>query len=344
MATNLVIWYNIIAIISCGIIILFQLLFLSILFYKLHFSEVKQTVLKSIKYSTFLFYISLSMAYLMLMLSRIVYLNDMESDSWLYFFALYYSFSGFTLVAMYIFLIARLYETFKGTEYETKKMTIYIHLVCAFIGFLVMISVVIVGQFEDVGYKWVNLMVAVLIISVGVTHLMYLFNHYLFQQVLSERRETKKYKHKHRNSPTPIEHGQKEPQHTMDINSEEHEQTFSIELHHLQLELLATIRKHTLLSFMIIGAFLMGSLTPWFNIFCQTDLCHGIFWSVWYPLHCININIGGLSMYLGFSVNKPNYSRLCSICDYKCESLCRGLAKKRLKANDDGDNNNTYHE
>ena len=150
-----------------------------------------------------------------------------------------------------------------------------------------MISVVIVGQYEDSGYYWINLVIAILIITAGITHLMYLFNYYLFQQVLSERREIRKYKNatttSTNNNSLQTVNEKSEQEHGHE-HEHEHEQAFSIELHHLQLELLATIRKHTILSFVMIGVFLIATLTPQLELLCGNDeTCTAVFWCIWWP-------------------------------------------------------------
>ena len=336
--------YNIIAIISCGIVIIFQFTLLSILFYKLQLSINSHKVIKSIKYSTFACYSSLCTAYLMLMLSRIVYLSNQKSDAWIPFWILYYSFAGIAIISVYIFLIARLYETFLGTVYQIKRCTIYIHLIIASLAFLSMISVSIVGQFEDSGYSYINLIVAILLFCMGLGHLMYVFNHSLFLQVLSDRLERRKFRSHRSQSQSATKKvvvmakldDTKENTITPEAvspsnNNPTHEKEYSVELHHLQLELLGTVRKHTLLSIMIVVSFGIATVTPWLYIFCDTESCYGSFWSLWYPLHAIFINISGLCIYLGFTVNKTIYQRLCIICDSQCESLCKKLTKKRLK-------------
>eukprot|EP01084_Bolivina_argentea_P200052 342152_1 len=177
MSNDLVYHYNNVAIGSCGIVIFVQLLLLLSLFIKLW----TQNVLIQIKVLTFSTYLNLIIAYSMLLASRASYLANPESDEWLTFWILYLSFGGITTVGLYIFLLLRLYRTYKDTSFEMKPVHIRIHLVIALIALMGMISVALVGQIEDSHGLWfINLVVSALMVGFGSCHLIYLFNRHLF--------------------------------------------------------------------------------------------------------------------------------------------------------------------
>lgn len=199
---------------------------------------------------------------------------------------------------MYLSLVYRLYETFNGTIYALPKYKVYIHIIMATIFILLFIMVYSIPSLAIYSY---NIICGYyLVMMLGAMHLVYAFNHNLFLLVLQQRSTT---------------------------TSEQ------IELSPMQLNMLLTLRKHTLLGCILIffdscsgslGILANKYLFPWLRNH-DTDSMPSEIW-IWLMFYIIAVtscfNISSLCIYLGFTVNRRWYIRLCKFGDRICEKLC----------------------
>ena len=145
-----------------------------------------------------------------------------------------------------------------------------------------------------------------LLIIIGYSHLCYIFNHNLFLLVLQQRTTA---------------------------NSEQ------IELSPMQLNMLLTLRKHTLLGCILIlfdscsgllGLLANKYLFPWLRNNDAASIPSRIW--IWLMFYTVGItfclNVSALCIYLGFSVNRKWYICLCRFGDRICEKLCIQCTKR----------------
>jgi len=334
--------YNLASIVSCAIIILSQCILAILLVLKLLCSRSKPTngsigSFKYYQYCAVSFFLSLCVAYTMLMLSRVTWLNDPESDAWRPFYVLYYAFAAVAIVSVYVYLIVRLYRTFLNTQHQVKQIYLQMHFGIACVGTLILSFVPIIGIVEKIEGLWYAVLVTVVVVVLtSMTHLIYLFNRRLHQQVM---RESLFY------LSTPSLHSRSltsSPRVSTDVDAvfqiktthaveEKADDTNDLRWSEASLDLLRISRKHSLLGFVMLMSCLMATCTSWFSIFCGADEeCIGLFWCVWYPWHAINIIVCGFCIFLSFSINIFAYKLLCYCCDRKCAALCKKSAKRSI--------------
>ncbi len=208
-------------------------------------------------------------------------------------------------ILTYLFLLFRVYFTFKESMYEIKKCTIYLH--STNIASMSLLLVSFLGTYTE-WFDFILFSLWLTSLSIGYTHLLYLFNHNLFLLVLSQRQTI--------------------------INDEK-----NIELNQRQINLLCTIRKHTILGFFMV----LSSLTylaangPSINSLDKINSAPWIKDGVMYLVASINfisLNTSPFLVYLGFNMNRKLYSKLCSFCDKKCKNICIRLTEKNLDDQD----------
>ena len=82
--------------------------------------------------------------------------------------------------SFYAFILLRVRYTFQGSIYALKASFLYIHsIICIFAPVLVIVAIFSVLAFEICSTIWI------VITFIGSCHLIYLFNHNLYQLVLS---------------------------------------------------------------------------------------------------------------------------------------------------------------
>ena len=222
-------------------------------------------------------------------------LNDLNMPTYTILVAMFRGTLYGDTYLVYILLISRVYYTFHGTMYQVKKCTLVSHMIIFLIvlglniTFLVSTATVLTWVY----YAWCILMM------IGYGHLLYLFNYNLFQLVLSQRQT---------------------------VVMEENNDTPKVSLNGRQLNLLSTIRKHTLLgTFMVFSNFLIFSF-----YILQISVASVIFIYCNQASMFIFVATSPICIYLGFMQSRKSYQRCCYLCDKKCRTVCHGLAMRRM--------------
>ena len=216
------------------------------------------------------------------------------------------------LFAMYFFLIVRLFSVFKNSAFALHPMTLRIHIIIWILIMMTAFSIFpLLLQSVNIQHVPFRLLVALIPIgTVAMIHLMFLFNYKLFHLVLM-RKQT-------------IIAG---------------DDTMNMELNQMQLAMLRTVRKHSLLSTVVIvscGVFIacpvagISEMQEKYLILStiENERDH-IISAVLNVMILVAQCIGATALWLGFSVNSALYLRCCSCCDAQCEVLCHSMAKSR---------------
>lgn len=212
----------------------------------------------------------------------------------------------FTSCLTYLSLVYRIYETFDDTIYQINTLVIYIHIILVMICPILLILNLSIPSLNE----YIMYMIYYFVFLFGATHLIYLFNRKLFLLVLQQR---------------------------MTIVTED------IELSDMQLNMLVTLRKHTLLGCLMIlftlSLLLNGIMAKEFIL---KHLEHNggspgawkwFIVSFWCWTICSNSIT--LCIYLGFTVNKKWYHCICIIGDRICERLCIQCTKAMINKSED---------
>ena len=210
-------------------------------------------------------------------------------------------FYGFTLISLYLFLVCRLYSTFKDTVFEIKAFTIkiYIGILMSSVGLSAI--VLILGGFDFDRFIMFLLTAAASFLQLcAIIHLLYSFIRGLFLIVLQQRHSF--------------------------INEK-------IELSETQKKMMATARKHTLIGVIAIVLGLMAAVTYVVAIVIDREAYvpassypnWKAYDAVFDGIIVCTLNLMNFTLFLGFTVNQAMYTMLCSSCDKKCDALCEKL-------------------
>lgn len=300
--------YIIILFLSLALISL-TLPFISLLkeFYcRRHSHEEIHTMVKCTVIFTFIFTISSNIAYIIDNMEELLLMKMINPIGPIPFF-----FQCGEILSMYVFLIVKLYMTFKESVFAIKPIVIKLHCVAIITIFINMIISSVCLGLKPLSYS--NNIVAVLscfIILVikmsAYIHLLYAFNHSLFLLVLAQ---------------------------TQRANINESHQKF-YKLDDAQIDLLSVVRKHTILATFLIIAdikfLILFGIMYIFTFNPSYDRSFEIFVSVWFLLFLIAMNASAWVIYLGFKMNQYSYNKLCGICDRMCKRKCIEKAEKRM--------------
>ena len=243
----------------------------------------------------FAFHIYISLAY-----SHDKHINDLI----FYIFPIIIGISlsgGF--VSIYIYLLFKIKNTFNETVYQIKSRIIYLHIINITFIFSSFCIIFFILTFSRNTVKTGLILHSSLffLLTIGYIHLLFTFNHNLFLLVLSQRQIISKSKK-------------------------------NIELNERQHALLETIRKHSILAcFMIFISFafvIMAIVVSRYYDGYQYE--NIIIQYLWIITLFIFMNTGPLCIYLGFTMNRNMYTKLCGVCDKKCKNLCITMAEKKL--------------
>ena len=206
-----------------------------------------------------------------------------------------------TIYSVYTMLLLRLYYTFRDSIYRVKSHEFFIHAIIIVITLAIMISLPFLSAVA------MNYCVAlwIILLTMGYVHLLYEFNHNLFLLILSRRK-----------SAVP------------NIPAVRKESGESVELDIRQLDLLSTMRKHSILGCFMVLTNLSFVMTLAFGTFIYSTVESDVAFLVF--LHTF-IASGPLCIYLGFKQNADLYEKCCNLCDRKCKKKFITLAENRLK-------------
>lgn len=199
---------------------------------------------------------------------------------------------------IYSFLLFRIYYTFKQSIYEMQRFIIYLHTINIALIFLSLILTIFSGY---------ALLLWIILLTIGYIHLLYLFNDNLFVLMLSQK----------------------------DTMLNEYKTS---ELSERQINILSTIRKHTILgvfivvsNLLLIGVYLLLFVIPMMTL---TDTMTYVVLCIVNFIAYIFITVAPLCIYLGFQKNQKLYLKICGVCDGKCKDLCIRFTERKLDIQD----------
>lgn len=237
------------------------------------------------------------------------------------FHYIYLIFLALAYMTTYFFMLCRLYAIFEESVFRIKKWVICLHIgiviLTTILGFTFII-LVYVGLDALIGNILFAIMVFITIFA--IIHLVFAFNYRLFKLVLTQQSII------------------------MD------QSMGSLSLSGKQVKMLAVARRHTLLGVMMISlafisiidyAIAVSVNDGEYRIMSNYSVTQG--YNVLFDIiNVITLNLASLSIYLGFTVNKEYYVKICNKCDIKCKSLCETMAEKKINGDAArGENNMT---
>ena len=211
------------------------------------------------------------------------------------------TFFGFAYISLYIFLVCRLYSTFKDSVFEIKSVVIKIYIgILMFSVSVGTVSLVLIVFGFDSFILFLLTTALTFLQFCAIIHLLYSFNRGLFLWVLQER-------------------------HLM-INEK-------IRFSNAQKVMMATARKHTLIGVSAILFGITAIMTSAFATIIDKEPFHQAssypnskaYYAVFDGIIACALNLMSFILFLGFSVNQAWYTRLCGSCDKRCDSLCEKL-------------------
>ena len=212
-----------------------------------------------------------------------------------------------TIYSIYTILLLRLYHTFQESIYQISTRQLYMHV----INVSITIITFIMSFYPFTPHKALIkeiLVIWVILLTMGYIHLLYTFNRNLFLLVLSQRKSVvMSSKQNTDHDDTKIE---------------------PVELNERQINMLSTIRKHTILgSFMVFSNLCFASFLIFFYESVFVNPIASFFFMVIVHIFVIT---GPLCIYMGFEKNKDFYHKCCNLFDKTCTNICVTLAEKRL--------------
>eukprot|EP01083_Nonionella_stella_P031420 86055_1 len=242
---------------------------------------------------------------------RIIYILSTHQIPYNAYISIYYSrlaCNAFVYIALYFFLLCRMYHTFNDTYLAIKRCTIIIHIIVATLTIVlafIMFTLALLGY----GYETRIVFAATAVLPIlAFIHLIYAFNARLFELVLTQRRTI-----------------QNDPD--------------NIGLSEQQIYLLRIVRKHTLLgvlmmicAFVILVIYIYGVYVSRGRYTTLSTYDEQFTYYVLFDIFIVlSLNVASYGLYLGFSINQTQYKWFCGKCDHKCKILCENIAESKLK-------------
>ena len=228
------------------------------------------------------------------------------------------SFFGFAYISLYLFLVCRLYSTFKQSVYEIKSLVIKIYIGILLFSFSISTISMVLIVFGFDRFTMFSVTAAMGFLQFfAIIHLLYSFNRGLFLIVLQQRHSF--------------------------INEK-------IKFSDTQKMMMATARKHTLIGVSAILLGLIAIMTIVLAMVIDREPYHPAtsypnskaYYAVFDGIIACTSNLMSLTLFLGFSVNQTIYTKICSSCDRQCDSLCEKIVlsafygnKKHVQIEDD---------
>jgi len=217
------------------------------------------------------------------------------------------------LFSLYLFLIFRIFSVFKHSVFAVRPFVLRIHIAIWSTTAVAALSVYFFLLFGAHHETMGTLLTSLVPLMVGAWgHLLWSFNHKLFQLVLLQRRTV------------------------IDSGNTVHQLTEQ------QLRILRTVRKQSLLGTIIIlcgAAFGMGAvagsavLGEKYLILSDLKNPKNHIVAVAFNLLAVVALSGcAVALYLGFAVNLSLYSWCCKYCDGRCQVLCDRTATSKINA------------
>eukprot|EP01084_Bolivina_argentea_P276904 472586_1 len=259
-----------------------------------------------IPYVAIIQFISFIFSYICWIIQLTVFEKD--ENTVMYYFVSAVMYLNWTLgwVLIYIFMVTRLYYTYKESIYKMSKYSLVFHTIIMIIIPVWYIALTIIDHTGDNGNNEFNqyfsaVVIGFPIIFVGLVRLIYQFNRKLYLLILSQKQT---------------------------IVTEEDIQ--EMELSPRQVSTLSTMTKHVLLGSIILTFFaLFLSIIP---IITFIDMRLEIAYILYEWFLALLVVVNTICVYLGFSINKKEYDVCCDLCHWKCRKLCENCAQKNLTA------------
>jgi len=334
---------------------------------QLYCSPLRDSLLRSIKpgikYSScFMFcgLITSHCAHLALLLLFDPY-SDRQNLSFIATSTIFYIGFAIAFLAIYTFMVYRLYYVFKRSMYRLSRCAVRLHAAVVISSCVVFLSSAVIYELaREVVLFYTALGLSVIWMAIGFAHLVWTFNSNLLHLVVSQRRS---FHHGHIPQSTPTSQLPLPHNHSGIVESQSHSlpstvpptssggtgsrrNTIGSSVRNLfssnsrrgsviasfngrQRMLLQTIIKHTVLGGQMMGAIVVFvAVTVAVTQIGDDDLGEVLFW--WAQALCTCVVT--TSVYLSYRMNHGYYEAVCSVCDKRCGVICEWCANRRSEA------------
>ena len=244
----------------------------------------------------------------------IVYMIDPEptdSITTLNLSVVWFSFAVSRL-SYYMFMLARLYYSFRFSSFGINKRMLYCHIAILVITpIYIAVMIVLEGIGVTPGYYLWGSVACIAGLAIGSLHIMYTFNQKLYEVIVTTQLNNK------------------EP--SLQTNSSSTAQSLNFKdtktgSHKLTRKMFVVIVKNTLLTCITNAMFLMFVILYAVFSFIELNTAQ---WTVLAYFQVITINAASLCIYLSFGINKKLYAKCCGKPQKKCESFFEKFMQKK---------------
>eukprot|EP01084_Bolivina_argentea_P185312 319564_1 len=303
----------IVSVASSGSVVLVQLLFTISLMRSWYIAKHQSdsNMSKPIQCVSLSIFIYLAMTFIIWIIEEFIYRLHPDENMWVIWYWLFFIFIAISLMLFYAFMLLRLYYTFHGSHLAISRTMIKIHLI-PIIQVLLLSPMAVLARM--MGYTWLYFLLLVILMTVygiGTLHLIYVFYAKLFKFTCEMKKSYTPHHIPAASSYAPSFVAGSSP-------SASPRASAAPSLNVKQLDYLETIRKQTLLGFIILLMLVMD-----IAVVIIYQMNHNLMF--WHIAWATTMNVATFCIYLGFVDNKPKYHCMCSACDFCCKLLCDNI-------------------